>query len=233
MRLLNVISSWHNYLMKIIIIGAGGHSKVIVDIIKKERKYDIAGFIDNDLPIGHEIFDYKVLGKEDEINTLINKHEIFGGIIAIGDNFIRSNIEKKIKRLCNEFTFINCIHPKSNIAFNVAMGEGNVVMAGAAINTSSEISNHCIFNTNCSIDHDNRIGNFASIAPNAVTGGNVEVGEFSAIGISATVKHNVSVGYNCIIGASSFVNKDTKSNSVYYGIPARFIRNHELGKKYL
>ena len=113
------------------------------------------------------------------------------------------------------------------------MGEGNVVMAGATINTSSEISNHCIFNTNCSIDHDNRIADFASIAPNGVTGGNVEVGEFSAIGIGATVKHNVSIGYNCIIGACSLVNKDTKSNSVYYGIPAKFIRNHELGEKYL
>jgi sugar O-acyltransferase (sialic acid O-acetyltransferase NeuD family) len=219
--------------MKVIIIGAGGHSKVIVDIIQNEQKYEIAGFIDNNLPMGHKILDYKVLGKEDEINTLINKHEIFGGIIAIGDNFIRSNVEKKIKQLCNEFKFINCIHPKSNIAFNVVMGEGNVVMAGATINTSSEISNHCIFNTNCSIDHDNRIANFASIAPNAVTGGNVEVGELSAIGIGATVNHNVSIGYNCIIGASSLVNKDAKSNSVYYGIPAKFIRNNELDKKYL
>jgi sugar O-acyltransferase (sialic acid O-acetyltransferase NeuD family) len=219
--------------MKIIIIGAGGHSKVIVDIIQNEQKYKIAGFIDNNLPIGHKVLDYKVLGKEEEINNLINEQEIFGGVIAIGDNFIRSNVEKKIKQLCNEFKFINCIHPKSNIAFNVVMGEGNVVMAGATINTSSEISNHCIFNTNCSIDHDNRIANFASIAPNGVTGGNVEVGEFSAIGIGATVKQNVSIGYNCIIGASSLVNKDTKSNSVYYGIPAKFIRNHELGKNYL
>jgi len=219
--------------MKILIIGAGGHSKVIVDIIQNEQKYEIAGFIDDNLPIGHKLLDYKVLGKKEEINTLINKHEIFGGIIAIGDNFIRSNIKKKITQLCNEFKFINCIHPKSSIAFNVVMGEGNVVMAGAVINTSSEISNHCIFNTNCSIDHDNKIANFASIAPNAVTGGNVEVGEFSAIGIGATVKHNVSIGYNCIIGAGSLVNKDTKSNSVYYGIPAKFIRNHELGTKYL
>ena len=219
--------------MKIIIIGAGGYSKVIVDIIHNDQKYEIAGFIDNNLPIGHKVLDYKVLGKEEEINNLINKQEIFGGVIAIGDNFIRSNVEKKIKQLCNEFKFINCIHPKSNIAFNVVMGEGNVVMVGATINTSSEISNHCIFNTNCSIDHDNRIANFASIAPNSVTGGNVEVGEFSAIGIGATVKHNISIGYNCIIGASSLVNKDTKSNSVYYGVPAKFIRNHELGKKYL
>ena len=219
--------------MKIIIIGTGGHSKVIVDIIQNEQKYEIAGFIDNNLPKGHKVFDYEVLGKEQEINNLINKYKIFGGIIAIGDNFIRSNVEKKIRLLCNEFKFINCIHPNSNIAFNVVMGEGNVVMAGATINTSSEISNHCIFNTNCSIDHDNRIADFASIAPNGVTGGNVEVGEFSAIGIGATVKHNVSIGYNCIIGACSLVNKDTKSNSVYYGIPAKFIRNHELGEKYL
>ena len=219
--------------MKIIIIGAGGHSKVIVDIIQNEQKYEIAGFIDNNLPMGHKVLDYQVLGKEEEINTLIKKHEIFGGIIAIGDNFIRSNVEKKIKQLCNEFKFINCIHPKSNIAFNVVMGEGNVVMAGATINTSSEIGNHCILNTNCSIDHDNRIENFASVAPNAVTGGNVAVGEFSAIGIGATVKHNISIGYNCIVGACSLVNKDTKSNSVYYGIPAKFIRSHELGKKYL
>jgi sugar O-acyltransferase (sialic acid O-acetyltransferase NeuD family) len=220
-------------LKKIIIIGAGGHSKVIVDIIKNEQKYEIAGFIDNNLPIGHKVLDYKVLGKEEEINTIINKHEIFGGIIAIGDNYIRCNVEKKIKELCNEFKFINCIHPKSHIAFNVVMGEGNVVMAGATINTSTEIGSQCILNTNCSIDHDNRIANFASIAPNAATGGNVVVGEFSAIGIGATVKHNVSIGYNCIIGSSSLVNKDAQSNSVYYGMPAKFIRNHELGKKYL
>ncbi len=219
--------------MKIIIIGAGGHSKVIVDIIQNEQKHEIAGFIDNNLPIGHKVLDYKVLGKEEEINTLINKHNIFGGIIAIGDNFMRSNIEKKIKQLCNEFRFVNCIHPKSHVAFDVVMGEGNVVMAGATINTSSEIGNHCIFNTNCSIDHDNKIANFASIAPNAVTGGNVEVGEFSAIGIGATVKHNISIGYNCIIGASSLVNKDTKPNSVYFGMPAKFVRDHKLGKKYL
>ncbi len=219
--------------MKIIIIGAGGHSKVIVDIIQNEQKYEIVGFIDNNLPIGHKVLDYQVLGKEEEINNLIKKQEIFGGVIAIGDNFIRSNAEKKIKHYCSEFKFINCIHPKSNIAFNVVMGEGNVVMAGATINTSTKIGDHCIFNTNCSIDHDNSIANFSSIAPNGVTGGNVKVGEFSAIGIGATIKHNVSIGYNCIIGASSLVNKDTKSDSVYYGIPAKFIRNHELGKKYL
>jgi sugar O-acyltransferase (sialic acid O-acetyltransferase NeuD family) len=220
-------------LINILIIGAGGHSKNIVDIIKCEQKYKIAGFIDNNLPVGHKILDYKVLGSEEEINRLTIKHKAFGGIIAIGDNFIRSNVANKINQLCNEFKFINCIHPNSNIAFDVDMGEGNVVMAGATINTSSEISNHCIFNTNCSIDHDNMIASFASIGPNSVTGGSVSVGKFSAIGIGATILNNVSIDSNCIIGASSLVNKDTKSNSVYYGAPAKFIRHHEIGEKYL
>ena len=219
--------------MKIIIIGAGGHSKVIVDIIQNEQKYEIVGFIDNNLPIGHEVLDYKVLGKEDELNALIDRHEIYGGVIAIGDNFIRRNIDKKIKQLCSDFKFVNCIHPKSNIAFNVDMGEGNVVMAGATLNTSSQIGNHCILNTNCSIDHDNKIASYVSIAPNAVTGGGVEIGEFSVIGIGATVEHNIIIGDNCIIGASSLVNKNTKPNSVYYGIPARYVRSHRPGEKYL
>lgn len=220
-------------MVKILIIGAGGHSKVVVDIIQLEQKYEIAGFVDNNVPVGHKVFNYEVLGGVTEIRAIVDHYKICGGIIAIGDNFVRSNLEAKIKELCNEFIFINCIHPMSNIAFDVKMGEGNVVMAGATINPSSEIGNHCILNTNCSIDHDNRLASFASIAPNAVTGGNVEVGKFSAIGIGATVNHNVVIGHNCIIGASSFVNKNTNPNSIYYGMPATFIRGHELGEKYL
>ncbi len=219
--------------MKILIIGAGGHAKVIVDIIKKENKFEILGFLDNSLKKGKKILGYEVLGNEDDINLLMSKQNVFGGIIAIGDNYSRSLLAKKIKKLCKEFKFINCIHPMSSIAFDVTLGEGNVVMAGATINTSSKIGNHCILNTNSSIDHDNNLQNFSSLAPNSVTGGNVIVGKFSAIGIGATIQQNISIADNCIVGASSLVNKNTKSDSVYYGVPARFIREHKLGEKYL
>lgn len=219
--------------MDILIFGAGGHSKVLVDIIKKEKKYKIAGFIDSNYTVGHKVLDYEVLGSENDLNEIIKKKNIYGGVIGIGDNYKRCNVEKKINKLSKNFIFVNCIHPSSNIAYDVKLGVGNVIMAGATINTSSEIKNHAIFNTNCSIDHDNEIESFSSIAPNAVTGGNVSVGEFSVIGIGATVKHNISIGHNCIIGASSYINSDTKPNSVYFGIPGKFIRAHELGAKYL
>ncbi len=219
--------------MKILIIGAGGHAKVIVDIIKKENKFEVLGFLDNSLKKGKKILGYEVLGNEEDLNVLMSKHSIFGGIIAIGDNYSRSLLAKKIKKLCKQFKFINCIHPMSSIAFDVSLGEGNVVMAGATINTSSKIGNHCILNTNCSVDHDNKLLDFSSLAPNAVTAGNVKVGEFSAIGISASILQNISIEDNCIIGAGSMVNKNTKSNSVYFGTPAKFVRDHTLGQKYL
>ena len=106
-------------------------------------------------------------------------------------------------------------------------------MAGSIINTSSQIGDHCIINTNSSVDHGNKIFNFVSIAPNAAIGGNVNIDEYSAIGIGASVIHNISLGHNCVIGANSLVIADTKSNSVYYGLPAKYIRKRKQGEKYL
>lgn len=218
---------------KIIIIGAGGHSKVVADIILNQEKYEIVGLIDNTVGVKNGFFNLKVLGSQSELHHLIQKNQIYGGVVAIGDNYIRSTIVKKIKQEVSNFKFINCIHPKSTIASDVTMGEGNVIMAGATINSSTELGSHCIINTNSSIDHDNKISDFSSIAPNSACGGNVTIGEFSAIGIGASVKHNIAIGFNCIIGANSFVDINTKSNAIYYGISAKYIRDHVLGDQYL
>ena len=110
---------------------------------------------------------------------------------------------------------------------------GNVVMPGATINASSVISNHCILNTNSSLDHDCIMSNFSSLGPNSAVGGNCNIGEFSKIGIGASVFHGIRVDRNCIIGGGSLVNKHTEPDSVYYGVPARFITTRELGDRYL
>ena len=220
-------------LQKILIIGAGGHSKVVVDIIIHQKMYEIVGFIDSKLPIDSAILGYKVLGKEEDLLNLMDKFSISSGIVAIGDNFVRTKVVERIKEISKDFKFINCIHPNSNIALDVEVGEGNVVMAGVTINTSSIVGDHCILNTNASIDHDNKISDFVSFAPNSVSGGNVKVNEFSAIGIGATIQHEVSIGSNCIIGAHSLVNKDTIADSVYFGLPAKYIRKHTFGSDYL
>lgn len=218
---------------KIVIIGAGGHSKVLIDIIEKEAKYELVGLIDDYFKAGTIVLGYEIIGNMKTFNEVINEQKIYGGVVAFGDNFKRSVVAGKINSSNPSFCFVNCIHPKSTIGKDVNIGAGNVFMAGTIINSGSTIENHCILNTNSSLDHDCKMTNYSSIAPNVTIGGNTDIGEYSAIGIGTNIFHNISIGKNCIIGGGSLVTKDTMDNSVYFGSPCQFIRSHKLGNKYL
>jgi len=209
---------------KILIFGAGGHSRVVADIILKQGEYKIFGFIDNNVPIGTKIMGSKVLGNDSGLAQILKDNDIHEGVIAIGDNYLRKKVAEKILNYKSDFNFINCIHPYASIALDVKIGSGNVFMAGSIVNSSTKIGSHCIFNTNSSIDHDNNIENFVSLAPNSTTGGNVNIGDLTSIGMSANILENISVKSNCLIGANSLINKDTRSFSVYFGSPAKYIR---------
>ncbi len=211
---------------KILIFGTGGHSKVIVDIILHEGEYEIAGFIDNALNVNKTVLGYKVLGQDEDLANLITDNSIIGGVIAIGDNYSREKITRNIYKFYKNFTFINCIHPSAQIASDVSMGVGNVIMAGSVVNSSTSIGSHCILNTNSSVDHDNVMLDFSSIAPNAATGGNVQIGERSTLGIGSTVLEGISIGPDSLVGGGSLVLADVKPKSIYFGNPAKFIRKN-------
>lgn len=217
----------------ILIFGAGGHAKVIVDIIEKQGKYNIAGFVDKYCSKNTVFMGYTVLGDDSSLKDIVSNYEICGGVIGIGDNSIRSKVRDLIIQVIPNFEFINCIHPKSILGKDVTLGGGNVVMAGAIINPSTKIKNHCILNTNSSIDHDGLMSDFSSIAPNTTVGGSVKIGDYSAIGIGANIFESIKIGRNCIIGGGSRVCHDTKDNSIYYGSPSKSIREHKIGDRYL
>lgn len=218
---------------KVLIVGSSGHSKVIIDIFEKMSNISIIGLIDAYRPAGSETLGHKILGSEEIINKLFLKDPTIKVFVAIGDNFIRSQVVSKIKSLIQDIKFISAIHPNSTIGKNVIIGEGVAIMAGVVVNSDSVISDFCILNTNASLDHDNVMGKYSSLAPNSVTGGNVKIGEFSSISISATIKHGISVGEHSIIGAGSVLLNNCPNNVIFYGIPAREIRKREVGEKYL
>ncbi|GKX30820.1 acetyltransferase [Vallitalea longa] len=212
----------------IVVFGAGGHSKVIIDIIEREGKYSIIGLIDN-YNRAESHFGYHIL--TDEIEVIMNN--VYGGIIAIGDNWSRHVITDEIKSINPNFRFVSCISPNSCIAREVEIGEGSAIMAGAVINSSTRIGKHCIINSNSSIDHDNIIGDFVSIAPNVTTGGNVIVGDHTAVGLGTNVIHRINIGCNTVIGAGSTVIRDIGSYVVAYGIPCKVVRKRNKEDKYL
>ena len=217
----------------IVIFGGGGHGKVIADIITKIPQFNLVGFIDNNLKTGTYIDKFRILGSRSELVEILKKEDIFGGVIGIGDNFVRSKVKNNITSMVPNFNFVNCIHPSAIYSESVKFGEGNTIMAGTIINSSSVIMNHCIINTNSSLEHDCLIENFSSIGPGVSIGGTVRIGKHSAIGIGANIFNDINVGENCLIGGGSLVNENTKKNSVYFGSPAKYIRKHLLGTKYL
>jgi len=134
---------------RIAIIGAGGHAKIIVDLINNLIDYEIIGFYDDN--INKKLYNFKNLGNIKSINNSIDNY-----VIGIGDDLIRKNIYKNNKNL----NYCTLIHPSSIISKNSKIGKGTVICAGSIIQTDVNIGKHCIINTNSNIDHECVIGDF-------------------------------------------------------------------------
>ncbi|MBT3315396.1 MAG: acetyltransferase [Anaerolineae bacterium] len=217
----------------ILILGAGGHAKVIVDIVEQEGKYNLVGIIDQNLAEKEPLLSYPLLGKEEDLPKLIKEHAIKGIIIAIGDNFIRSKAANRLNESYSGLSFPTTIHPKTAIAKDVKISEGTVIMAGVSVNPGSTLGNFCILNTNSILDHDSSLGDFSSLAPGVTVGGDCNIGNYSAIGIGATLLHGIKIGEHSVIGAASLVSKEIPPNTIAYGLPAKEIRTRKKGEKYL
>ena len=217
----------------IILFGSSGQAKVIADIIEQEGVYKTLGLIDMNQPSGAKIFGLEVLGSDNDLPRLVQEHGVEGGIIAVGDIWLRHLIAQKVLKLIPDFNFVKAVHPAAQIGSQVNLKRGTVVMAGAVINSGSEIGEFCIVNTQSSIDHDNIFGDYSSIMPNAATGGNVHVGEFSALGMGANILHKVQIGAHSVIGAGSLVLKNVKEHSVVHGSPATWQKDRKTGEPYL
>lgn len=218
---------------KIIIAGISGHSKVLIDIVEKENKYEIVGLTDKFYLQGTKVLGYPVLGKDEDIPQIVKSYSIVGGLVGVGDNWLSYNINTKIKNIYAEFRFIKAIHPSAQIAKDITIGDGTVIMAGVTINPCSSIGRFCILNTNSSLDHDSVMDDFSSLAPHATTGGNCKIGGYSAVSIGAVLIHGIHVGEHSVIGAGSTVLNNIGSFKVALGTPAKTIRERKPGDKYL
>lgn len=197
--------------MKLTIIGASGHGKVVADIAML-RGYDEIVFLDDDESI-KDCAGFPVIGKTDRI--------VDGDcVIAVG------NAETRSKLMAGK-TIVTLTHPSAIIAKDVLIGAGTVVMAGAVINPGAVIGRGCIVNTCSSVDHDCLIGDFTHISVGAHLSGTVSVGDNVWIGAGATVSNNINICENCIVGAGAVVIKDIKRPGTYVGVPAKRIENGE------
>ena len=217
----------------VVIIGGGNQAHYVIDIIERAGQYNIVGIIDSIHPVGSDRFGYKIIGRQENISELIIQHQIYGGIIAIGDNWIRGNVYLQISSLAPNFEFINAIHPSVIIGNNVKIGKGVTAMAGVIFNPKAVIGDFTFFATGAQVEHDCVISDFASISAGSVTGGHVKLGKYSALTLGVTVLDRLEIGENTVVGAGSLVLKSLPSNVLAYGNPLKIIRNRNIGEKFL
>jgi len=199
----------------IYIIGAGGHGKVVLDIINKSEQYQAAAFLDDDSSLHKETINgLKVLGGSKE--ALDDNKAV---IIAVGNNKIREKLFKMMKS--NDLEIINAVHPDVVINSFVSLGEGIVIAAGAVINPNTFIEDNVIINTAVTVDHDCLIEKHVHLSPGVNLGGNVTVQRGAHIGIGATVLPGIEIGKNSVVGAGSVVTRDVPDDVTVVGVPAR------------
>lgn len=211
----------------VIIFGTGGHAKVVYDILVKQAMYKPVAFVS----LNENLTDF--LGIPHLNQNKFKELKVKKGVVAIGDNSVRSSVVDFIQSQISDFEFVSAVHPSAQIGNDVKIGRGSVIMAQTAVNSGTRIGQHVILNTSSSVDHDCIIGDYSSIAPGAILGGNVKVGNFSAVSLGCHIIHGKSIGDHTVIGAGAVVIEDITDHKVAYGNPCKVIKMRQTGEKYL
>lgn len=210
---------------RIVGIGAGGHSRVVIDILRLSGGFELAGLVDADRALWGAVVDgVRVVGDDRELPLLRRQgvSHAFNGIGSTADAGPRMRAFEQVSAL--GFEFVRAIHPDATVAATSSLGEGVVVMAGAGINPGARIGANVIVNTGAIVEHDCVVGDHSHIATGSRLGGGVRVGDCSHIGIGASIRQGVSVGDNAVVGAGAAVVEDVADGVVVVGVPARVVR---------
>ena len=205
----------------VIVIGAGGHARVVIDILEAADQYRIIGVVDKQLAEGQLFCNYPVLGSDDILPKLYQDGvcNVAIGIGGYTDNSARKNIFEKVKAL--RFCIVNAIHPSALIMNNVTIDEGVVVFPGAIINSYTQIGSNVIVATGSTVDHETVVENHVLISAGVNIGANVRIQSESLIAIGATVISGMLVGKSALVCAGAVVVSNVPAGAKVMGVPAR------------
>jgi sugar O-acyltransferase (sialic acid O-acetyltransferase NeuD family) len=208
---------------KIILVGAGGHCKSVIDVIEQEGKFAIAGIIDVKEKLNTMQSGYKVIATDEQLPDLVK--EVGNFCVTIGQiesGEARLRIYETLKSLGAQLPVI--ISPKAYVSPRTKLGDGTVVMHGAVVNAGASLGANTIVNSLALVEHDAKVGDHCHVSTHAVINGEVIIGNHVFVGSSAVIINNVSVGNRIVIGAGAVVHKSISEKGTYAGNPAKRIR---------
>jgi len=209
--------------MNVVIIGAGGHGRVVLDIFRAEGRHKIVGFLDADAAlVGSLIDDVEVLGPVNML-TRLKSRRVTGVCIAIGDNRVRQQYATEVRSAGLEI--ISAIHPSAVVASGSKLEAGVVVCAQAVVCVQARIGEASIVNTGAIVDHECVLAAAVHICPGAILAGRVRVGARAFIGLGARVIQCLEIGDDAMIAAGAVVVRSVATGTRVAGVPARPMRH--------
>ncbi|MDP8213483.1 MAG: acetyltransferase [Candidatus Zapsychrus exili] len=206
---------------KILLVGAGGHCKVVLDLLRNIKEYEVAGIIDLKENLKTKVLGVSVVGTDSDLMHSFEsgiKH-CFISVGSVGNPHVRIKLFNLAEKA--GFVFPNLISPSALVSSSAILGQGNYVAPGVIINAETCIGNNCIINTGAIIEHDCKIGNFVHLSPSVILSGGVTIGDCAHVGTGSVVIQNLKIGANVIVGAGSVVTKDIRKNMIAYGNPCK------------
>ncbi len=205
---------------EIVIIGAGGHAKVLIEALESSGEFTVKGLLDARLQPGSRVLNYPVLGNDD----LLWGAQKISPYLAIGLGMIkidpaRKNIFERAREAGYQFPVI--AHAGAVVSKSARLGEGVQVLAGAVVQACARIGENTVVNTSAVVEHDCHIGAHCHLAPGAILGGEVRVGDLTLVGLGARILPGIKIGSSAVLGAGSVVTREVRDHQVVAGIPAR------------
>lgn len=203
----------------LLIIGAGGHGKVVADTAMRMGKWDNIAFLDDRYPEITSVLHFPVLGKVDESLPFQGTYQDV--VVAVGDNRLRVELIRRF--LGCRFRLPIIIHPQAFVSRFSDIGHGSVVFAQAAINAGAAAGIGCIINTGATVDHDCLLGCGVHVSPGVHIAGEVKIGDYTWLGIGSTIIQRCSIGSNVTVGAGAAIIKDVPNDVTTVGVPGRLL----------
>lgn len=208
--------------MQVLIVGAGGHGKVVLDILRAAKDHKPVGFIDSDPGLKDtRVGGLPVFGSSNIVRKL-RQQKIGHAIVAIGDNRTRRRYMALLAE--HDFELVNAIHPFSSVSKTASLGRNVVVAAGAIVGPESQIADGVIVNTGAIVDHECIVEEGVHLCPGSRLAGRVRVGSNAFVGLGANVIQCLSIGESAIVGAGAAVIGDVPPFATVVGVPARVIK---------
>ncbi len=198
------------------IIGAGGHARVLIELFRAMGGFDLVGVVAHTAP--KDPLGLPLLGDESRLKRL-RAEGVESAFVAVGDNDTRARLGAWLEHL--GYALPEAIHPAAFVAPSARVAPGAVVMARAVLGTDAVLASLAILNTGAIADHDVVLGEASHAGPGSVLAGHASLGARALLGAGAAVRPGIAVGEGAVVGAGSAVIENVPDAAVVGGVPAR------------